>query len=323
MSRAVSVIRALPLIALLPAMVGAAYPHSLSGSQLAGPRVASVGAQVPYSPSQLGGVGSNPPIILGTVTKDLPAFDRAVHRRASLRMMFLRWNTPIFPKNVILQNASQRAQTVIELQPKGLNMVQISQGKGDAWLTSVFAAGIKATGKGVVLSFAPEMNGQWYAYGFGRTKPIDYVHAWRHVHDVLSATPAGPLITWLWQPSAIHFSTPSPVPWWPGSAYVDEIGLDGYYVLPQDNFRIIFLQTINLMRKLTHRPILVGETAIGETTGHAVADVRDLFAGILRYHMLGLVWFNITQHAGKYHQDWRLQDHPSLLRAFVSQLAKA
>jgi Glycosyl hydrolase family 26 len=322
MGRAVSVARALALAAVLPATTAAAYPHLVGGSELAG-QLAARTATVPYNPSQLGHLGGGRPFVLGTVTKDLAGFDRAVHAKASLRMMFLRWKTPVFPQSIILRNASEQARTVIELQPRGLTMKQIAAGNGDAWLTSVFAPGIKAAGKGVVLSFAPEMNGQWYSYGFGRSKPADYVNAWRHVHNVLAASTAGPLITWLWQPSAIHFSTPSPVPWWPGSAYVDEIGLDGYYVLPQDNFQIIFAQTIKLVRALTSKPILVGETAIGATTGRAVADVRDLFAGIRKYHLLGLVWFNISQHAGKYHQDWRLQDHPSTLRAFIAALAKA
>ncbi len=322
MNRAASVARALALAALLPVLAAAAYPNLVDGSRPAGTTAASTGTQVAFTPGQLSG-GPKPPFTLGAVTKDLAAFDKAVHRRASLRMMFLRWNTPIFPAGTVLRNASYRAKTVIELQPRGLTMQQISAGKGDGWLTSVFAPGVATTGKGITLSFAPEMNGQWYAYGFGRTKPADYVSAWRHVHDLLSGTTAGSLITWLWQPSAIHFSTPSPRPWWPGSKYVNEIGLDGYYVLPIDSFQVIFGQTIKLLRKLTAMPILVGETAIGATTGRAAGDVKDLFAGIRRYHLRGLVWFNISQHAGKYHQDWRLQDHPRVLRAFIAELARA
>jgi mannan endo-1,4-beta-mannosidase len=319
MNRAAKAARALLLTALLPACLAAAYPHVPGRARPAATVTAgAVGLAALSAPATSTGTG----FVLGAVTTDLVAFDRAVHKQAVLRMMFLRWDTPAFPGSTLTWNARHGAQTVIELRPAHLSIVQIGNGDGDTWLRQVFAAGIESFGKPVTISFAPEMNGQWYSWGHGRTKPADYVRAWRHVHDLLFGTKAGPLITWLWQPSAIHFSTPSPRPWWPGSKYVSEVGLDGYYVSPIDTFQIIFGQTIKLVRSLTSRPILVGETAVGATTGHAAADIANLFAGVHRYHLRGLVWFNIKQDAGKYHQDWRLQDHPRILRQFVLQLAR-
>jgi hypothetical protein len=35
-----------------------------------------------------------------------------------------------------------------------------------------------------------------------------------------------------------------------------------------------------------------------------------------RYTTLGLVWFDITQHQGIYHQDWRIEDSPGAEAAF-------
>ena len=258
---------------------------------------------------------------LGAITTDLADFDKAVKYRASLRMLFLRWGSSIIPRKPIINDAKLGAEAVIELQPVHLSMIQVASGTDDQWLLDTLAPNLAAVGDPVTISFAPEMNGQWYPWGTTKTTPANYVLAWRHIHDVLAASPAGKLITWLWQPSAIHFSTPSPLPFWPGSKYVNEIGLDGYYVLPNDTFDVIFKQTIKLMRTVSNAPILVGETAVGATTGHLGPDIRNLFAGIREYHLLGLVWFNIAQHGGKYHQDWRLQDHPVGLRAFINQLA--
>jgi hypothetical protein len=182
---------------------------------------------------------------------------------------------------------------------------------------------VAALGRSIVVSFAPEMNGQWYNYGSGRASPSAFVRAWRHVHGVLDSTRAGRLITWLWQPMAIHFGTASPKPWWPGWQYVNEVGVDGYYVNPKDTFTLIFGKTISVIRSLTRLPILIGEVAVGASTGHQATDIKNLFAGVRAYHLRGLVWFDIAQHNGRYHQDWRLQDYPQALGAFVAQLRNA
>ena len=46
------------------------------------------------------------------------------------------------------------------------------------------------------------------------------------------------------------------------------------------------------------------------------AKIPGLFAGIRRDHLLGLIYFDVTQHRGLYHQDWRLDDHPAAVAAF-------
>lgn len=317
MNRTTSAVRSLLVTALLPVTVAAGYQHSAIKHQSAAPVITISAAQRASNATP-----PPKPLVLGAVTENLGAFDQAVRYKASLKVLFLPWGSAMFPKRAITWAAKRGAETVIELQPKHLTMTQIGDGAGDAWLRGVFVPGVAALGDAVTVSFASEMNGQWYAWGSGHSTPAEYVRAWRHIHDLLSGTRVGKLLTWLWQPSAIHFSTPSPKPWWPGSKYVNVIGLDGYYVLPNDTFKIIFLQTIKLMRSLTNTPIMIGETAVGPSTGHQVADIRNLFAGVRHYHLQGLVWFNISQDAGKYHQNWRLQNHPAELREFIAELHK-
>jgi hypothetical protein len=306
-------------VALMAGTVAAAGPADAAiGQQSAAARTGVVAAAAASKP-QLAGLTRG--FELGAITNDLVDFDKAIGYRANLRMLFLRWGSAIIPRDPIINDAKLGAEAVIELQPVHLTMTEIASGADDAWLLDVLAPNLAAIGDPITISFAPEMNGQWYPWGTTKTTPAEFVLAWQHIYDVLTASPAGKLITWLWQPSAIHFSTPSPLPFWPGSQYVNEIGLDGYYVLPNDTFDVIFEQTIKLMRTVSNAPILVGETAVGATTGHMRPDIRNLFAGIREYHLLGLVWFNIDQHGGKYHQDWRLQDHPPALATFVRQLA--
>jgi len=86
---------------------------------------------------------------------------------------------------------------------------------------------------------------------------------------------------------------------------------------------VIFGHTLALIRDVDPEvPMMIGETAVGPKTGHQAADIRNLFAGIRRNHLLGLIWFNKPQHRKPYiyHQDWRLQDHMAAEQAFVAEL---
>src|SRR5579875_3624741 len=282
----------------------AAPGHAAAGHAAAGH--AAAGSAAPLTPAPRAEPRALPTgFIIGTVARNLAAFDRAIRHRANLRVMFVKMGGPYFPARAILANRRLGAQTVLELQPFGTTMAAIAAGSEDSWLQAVFDPAVARLHRIVTISFAPEMNGQWYSYGTGRATPADYVSAWRHIHGVVMSSPAGRYVTWMWQPSAIHFSTPSPVPWWPGSQYVDEIGLDGYYIVPTDDFDAIFAKTIRLLRSFTRKPILVGETSVGPLTADQGADIANLFAGIRRFHLRGLVWFNIPQNRGRYHQDWR------------------
>ena len=270
-------------------------------------------------------------------TSNLESFNAAVHHRAALTVAYINWGSP-FPARYIGDAAKIGARTVLELEPRGKGVPKLSQiagGRGDGWLRE-FAAAIAETRIPFTLSFGPEMNGSWYAYGSGNNVFRDYVRAYRHVHDELlkdvakyvSPSRAAGLVKFMWQPSAMHSSTPSPIPYWPGAKYVDLIGLDGYYYFPTDTFQIIFARTIHLLRKLSPKTrIMIGETAVGPMTGHQAAGIKNLFAGIKLNKLAGLIWFNrnqmnISYGKGKriYHQDWRLQDHPAALRAFISAL---
>jgi hypothetical protein len=61
--------------------------------------------------------------------------------------------------------------------------------------------------------------------------------------------------------------------------------------------------------------VLVSETAVGPEAGQA-RKIPDLFAGMRQYGTLGLVWFDIAQDNGIYHQDWHIEDNPLAETAF-------
>ena len=52
------------------------------------------------------------------------------------------------------------------------------------------------------------------------------------------------------------------------------------------------------------------------------AKIQDLLRGLAAYQLLGPVWFDIGQHAGIYHQDWRIEDHQAAGQALRSGLRR-
>ncbi len=202
---------------------------------------------------------------------------------------------------------------MIQIQPRNVSLAAIAAGRDDAWLAR-YAAHCRDYGHPVVIGFGHEMNGSWYSWGAGRQSAATFVAAWRHIVGVFRGAGAGN-VTWLW---AIHRDGNAKAlrPWWPGRSYVTWVGIDGYEETPSSTFGSLFGSAVRAIRTFTQAPILLSETAVGPQTHHQARDIRQLFAGIRRQHLLGLIWFDIAQHDGLYHQDWRLEDNKAALAAF-------
>jgi mannan endo-1,4-beta-mannosidase len=158
------------------------------------------------------------------------------------------------------------------------------------------------------------MNANTYSWGYRRTSPAVFVAAWRHIVSLFRSEGAEN-VTWLWTLEADGPGTGPIAPWWPGANYVTWVGIDGYYYTPSDNFRKVFLPTIDQVRMLTKKPILLSETAVGPRANQSVG-ILNLFDGMRKYKMLGLVWFDKKQNDGIYHQDWRIEDDQLAESAF-------
>ena len=75
----------------------------------------------------------------------------------------------------------------------------------------------------------------------------------------------------------------------------------------------MFGPTIADIRSFSSAPLLIAETAVG-TTPNRESQIDALFAGVRTERLAGVVWFDEAQHAGMYHQDWRLEN-PDASRA--------
>lgn len=205
------------------------------------------------------------------------------------------------------------AATLVQMDPSNAPVAAIAAGDYDDYLRS-FADSVRDFGHPLVIGFGHEMNATWYSWGYGHVPPRTFVAAWRHIVTLFRSQGADN-VTWLWTIQADIKGSGPIQDWWPGSRYVTWVGIDGYYYLPSDTFASVFGGTIAQVRLFAKKPVLLSETAVGPLTGQP-AKITDLFRGMAAYQTLGLVWFDITQHAGIYHQDWRVEDNAAAERSF-------
>lgn len=237
---------------------------------------------------------------------------RAVGRQPNVVLYFSGWGGQ-FQARFAGEALAHGATPLVQINPAGIGMDAVAAGGGDRYLRS-FAREIRAFGRPVIIGFAHEMSGSWYPWGYRHTPPSTWVAAWRHVVSVFRQQGALNAI-WLWTVSSGSTDTSLLRRYWPGARYVNWIGVDGYYYQPAKGFTQIFAPAIGAIRTFSHAPILLSEVGIGQVAGQA-REIPDLFAGIRRYHLLGLVWYDVAQHAGLYHQDWQLEGHPAAAAAF-------
>jgi hypothetical protein len=266
-------------------------------------------AALPTKPgSWLGVYEKGPP----DTYQPVAGFSQAVGRQPNLAGYYGGWGEPF--KTAFARTARDHgAATLLQWDPTGASLAAIAAGHYDGYLRS-FAASVRSFGGPVVIGFGHEMNAYWYAWGYRHTSPKVFVAAWRHLVTLFRHQGAAN-VTWLWTLQADEKGTGPVRQWWPGASYVTWVGIDGYYYRPGDSFFSVFGTTIGQVRTFTGQPILISEVAAGQVAGQA-AKIPGVFAGMRRYGTLGLVWFDIGQDDGLYHQDWHLEGNPAAVDAF-------
>jgi mannan endo-1,4-beta-mannosidase len=245
-------------------------------------------------------------------------FAKVIGSQPNLVLAYNYWGEP-FSTKFARQAEAHGATVVDDLDPSGPSVASIAAGGQDGYLEA-FAEAVRGVGGPVIISFGHEMNGSWYSWGYTHTSPKVFVRAWRRIVNVFRVVGADN-VTWLWTVNLIPANGPAIRDWWPGSSYVTWVGMDGYLAERYMSFSNSFAPTVSAIRRITAKPILISETAVGPLAGQA-AGIPGLFAGVRRAHLLGLIWFDKAQSGGIYAQDWRVEGHPAsegALRAAVAR----
>jgi Protein kinase domain/Glycosyl hydrolase family 26 len=210
---------------------------------------------------------------------------------------------------------------LVQIDPTLAAVSAIASGADDGYLRS-YADSVRDYGHPVVIGFGHEMNATWYSWGYTRIPAPTFVAAWRHV-VMLFRQQGADNVTWLWTIQADQPGTGPIRSWWPGMNYVTWVGIDGFYTRPSDTFSRVFVPTIEQVRTFSGKPILLSETAVPRRADQ-YTSIINLFDGMARYGILGLVWFDQDESQqttppggpGVAGQDWRLEDSPLAEQAF-------
>lgn len=231
-------------------------------------------------------------------------FARAVNAEPNLVGYYSGWAQP-FATSFARAIFAHGVRPFVQIDPTDASISGIAAGVYDGYLR-LYADDVREFGHAVLIGFGHEMNATTYPWGYGRVSAATFVAAWRHIVELFQDEGAEN-VTWLWTLQADGPGTGPIASWWPGSRYVTWVGIDGYYYTRSDTFAKVFGKTIDQVRALTGKPVLLSETAVGPRAGQYFG-IQDLFAGMRRYKTLGLVWFDKKQDDGIYHQDWRIED---------------
>jgi Glycosyl hydrolase family 26 len=212
------------------------------------------------------------------------------------------------------------------LSQPNFQLSDVIEGRHDAYIRK-FATAAAAWGKPFFLRFNWEMNGGWFAWaeGVNGNRAGEYVAAWRHVHDIFTEVGATNA-TWVWCPNVDpegHFQKLAGL--YPGDAYVDWTGLDGYNwgtnPARPDRWRT-FDQLYSSTYKLItgsiapSKPMIVSEVGSTEHGGSKSAWIEDMLAKVPTAYpkIRGLLWFEKYDDG----MDWPLVSSGSATAAFAS-----
>ena len=235
-----------------------------------------------------------------------------VGRNPNLLGQYVEWGSA-FDQAAAARATSYGALYYMAWEPFGTTVSSIADGGSDSYITRV-AKAVRAFGGPVALSFGHEMNGNWYPWGTSHATAAQFVAAWRHIHDLFAAAGATNVV-WIWNPNIVN---PMPgvglAPFWPGSAYVNWVGITGYFATTgPDTFDGVYGPTIAEIKRFTSKPIIIAETAV-ETGPDEVTAIHSLVGGVkATAGVIGFVWFDYDKDG----VDWTLAGRP-IARAAVA-----
>jgi beta-mannanase len=163
------------------------------------------------------------------------------------------------------------------------------------WDTYIKARGAEfaSAGSPIMVRFGHEFNGNWYPWGTANNSnnPALYINAYRHVHDLVVAAGATN-VQWVW--AIANDSVPAeswndPSLAYPGSAYVDWVGIDGYnwgfgpsWDTTGDHwtsFNTMFSSAYQRIRSIApNKPVMIAEYGSSEDGGNKAAWINDMNA---------------------------------------------
>jgi endoglucanase len=290
---------------------------------------------------------------LGTWPADSNPVDVQFEKETGIRLdlvdVYLDWSTPVANVTHTLHHISARgavpiltweAQTITTQEIlAGTRQLPLRDGRHislDAYVAE-FATGVckaaRLSHMPIMIRMLHEMNGDWFAWGTGYIKDgqtpnteESYKAAWVKLHDAFTSR-CGDNVRFIW---AINHASvgrnTSFMGTYPGDAYVDYVGIDGYNWGSRaswgwQSFDTLFQPGLCTLEQQTDKPILIAEVGSSETGGDKAAWIRDMIRNVAaRDRVQGFVWLNHKKYEVQVDgvMDWPVDSSPAALSAFSS-----
>ncbi|MGE5389761.1 MAG: glycoside hydrolase family 26 protein, partial [Deltaproteobacteria bacterium] len=210
----------------------------------------------------------------------------------------------------------------------------VLNGKYDAFLVN-YARQLKAFGHPVLFRLNNEMNGDWCSWcaANSSTDTELYRAMWRYIYGIFKQQGADNAL-WVWNPNELSFpgfKWNSYINYFPGSDYVDIIGLTGYNTgnyYPGErwrDFRTIYDPLYWEYSRVFNYPFMITEFGCNKVGGDKPAWIRDMFQQMPAYKNIKLVvWFNGIDYDvnGNPARTYRMDQDAGVLQEFAQGLNK-
>jgi len=229
-----------------------------------------------------------------------------------------------------------------------LDLQSILSGEWDGYIVR-WAHDAASIDSPMFVSFGHEMNGDWYAHsgslnGGGETTgygdphkpdgPERYVDTWRRVHGILKREGVTN-VSWVFSPNCESLPNEAwnrPISYYPGAAYVDWVGIDGYNwgtTQPAWGSQWLAFDEVfdsewrgrslsTMMDQIPDKPFMIAEFASAEQGGDKAGWIADAYSRIQHdYPRIGAVlWFNQDRET-----DWRINSSESSRQAYENAVS--
>jgi len=246
---------------------------------------------------------------------DLTNFESLVGKKMNYYVKFESWQNN-FPSELVTNIGKQKKTLVIFWEPSfGYdNIINKSQ---DTYIKK-FAADAKAYGYPVILVPFPEMNLNEEAWGYGQSNntAAKFKLAWKHVHSLFAKSSNVKFGLAYNRVSLPDVSGNKFRDYYPGSAYVNYLGVDGFnFSDPGNNFAQTFDKPMKEL-SIYNKPIIIFSMATVAGPSKANWIKTGLGSQVKTYkNLVGWIWFN---QGGS--PNWLIDSDPSSFQAFKNVL---
>ncbi|NQT23372.1 MAG: hypothetical protein HQ579_08075 [Candidatus Omnitrophica bacterium] len=240
--------------------------------------------------------------------KDIAEFQDKYGKKPFFIMVFVDWGHFV-DKEIIKDVYSEGSQLIITWEPwyakekKGIDYEAMLSGKYDEYIEK-FCDRIKTVKEAVLIRFAHEMNGNWYPWSGSIIGKEKYKKIYQYVKDVFDKKGTAN-IKWIFSVNAADVPSDESnkfMLYYPGDAYVDYIGIDGYNWGNTKSwsrwmsFREIFDKRYNEVIANTKKPVLISEFSSTSSGGNKTRWIKEAMNDIKQMKKIeGFILFNVNK----------------------------